>query len=501
MLRNPKLIFIFLLILLSAAIIRLTNLATLPIFADEAIYVRWAQVMHAESTLRFLPLSDGKQPLFMWATIPFLKLFTDPLIAGRFVSALSGILTVCGVAFASYILFKDKKLAIVAAIVWSVVPFAVFFERMALADALLCLLIVWGFNFCALSLQHLRWDYAMLAGFSWGFAWLTKSPAMFALCLSPLLILLTDKKITLQVLVKSLALLATTFTIAFAMYNILRLGPEFYMIALRNQDYLIPISEVLRHPLDPLIPHLKDVLTIFWYLFTPIGSLFIFWGIFDPRKIHLRPRLIVASWLIIPLVAEAFMAKSFTARYLLFTAPFAAILIAHAINHLGQKTWKHVLLVGSTILLVIPSLWMDKLLVSDPQNALLPQNERSGYLEEWTAGFGIKSASEIIADAAKNGPVVVGSEGFFGTPFSALEMYLNNQTNVRVVGVGIDINSVDQKLTNALKDNQVFLVVNSTRFKIKQPEKFGLTLINSYQKALRTDGSREYLLLFKLNSV
>ena len=51
-------------ILLVAAFLRTYNLLALPIFADEAIYVRWAQVMRAETTLRFLPLSDGKIAVF-----------------------------------------------------------------------------------------------------------------------------------------------------------------------------------------------------------------------------------------------------------------------------------------------------------------------------------------------------------------------------------------------------------------------------------------------------
>ena len=61
------------------AVTRLYQLTLLPVFADEAIYIRWAQVMKAESTLRFLPLSDGKQPLFMWSVIPFFKLFSDQI--------------------------------------------------------------------------------------------------------------------------------------------------------------------------------------------------------------------------------------------------------------------------------------------------------------------------------------------------------------------------------------------------------------------------------------
>jgi len=38
--------------------LRIFRLTFLPVFGDEAIYIRWAQVMRAEPTLRFLPLSD-----------------------------------------------------------------------------------------------------------------------------------------------------------------------------------------------------------------------------------------------------------------------------------------------------------------------------------------------------------------------------------------------------------------------------------------------------------
>ena len=42
---------------------RLINLNSLPVFGDEAIYVRWAQIIKSVDTLRFIPLTDGKQPL------------------------------------------------------------------------------------------------------------------------------------------------------------------------------------------------------------------------------------------------------------------------------------------------------------------------------------------------------------------------------------------------------------------------------------------------------
>ena len=177
-------------ILFFGILLRFTNLNSLPIFADEAIYVRWSQVMRAEATLRFLPLSDGKQPFFMWLTIPFFKIISDPLLAGRTLSALADLATIMGVAFTAYILFKNKRLSVLAGAIYSVLPYSVFFGRMALADSLLVMFYVWTFNLLALSFIHLRLDLAMLAGFSLGFAWLTKSPAVFVFLLSPSVFLL-----------------------------------------------------------------------------------------------------------------------------------------------------------------------------------------------------------------------------------------------------------------------------------------------------------------------
>src|SRR3990167_2345049 len=103
-----------LLILLAAALLRFANLNSIPVFADESIYIRWAQIMKAESTMRFLPLSDGKQPLFMWLVIPFLKIFSDPLLAGRITSGLAGIGTLIGIFLTTSYLFKSKKVALIA---------------------------------------------------------------------------------------------------------------------------------------------------------------------------------------------------------------------------------------------------------------------------------------------------------------------------------------------------------------------------------------------------
>jgi len=93
-------------ILLFALLIRLYHLTLIPVFVDEAIYIRWAQVMGAEPTLRFLPLSDGKQPLFMWFLMFYIKYLADPLFAGRILSVISGIGTIS--VFLQLVIYYSK---------------------------------------------------------------------------------------------------------------------------------------------------------------------------------------------------------------------------------------------------------------------------------------------------------------------------------------------------------------------------------------------------------
>lgn len=493
-----KIILISITVIFLAAILRLLRLNSLPIFADESIYIRWAQIMKVEPGLRFLPLHDGKQPLYMWALIPFFKIISDPLLAGRFFSALAGVFTVPAVALSAWLMFRKRKIALLSGLIFAVLPFTVFFSRMALVDSLLTFFVVWGFVFSYYAALKLRLDMAMLAGFCFGFAWLTKSTAMFALILLPSLVIMDGILLKKPVqLIKQFSLMLVTFVIAYSMYNILRLGPEFNMIAVRNLDYVFPFSEIIRHPLDPLIPHLKDSVSFFFYLLSPVGLLFAVLGLFIDRLAHWRARVVLAIWWLAPVFAQSFIAKSLTARYLLISVPFAAILMAHAVIHIGDHIKNKLLFYVSAALLLVPCLALDYLYIFTPQSAPLPRIERSGYLEGWTAGYGIKDVASAIAAYSKNGPVLVGSEGFFGTPFDALSAYLNPYSNVRVIGVGVWINTVSDKLTNALGDNQVFLVVNSSRFH-GDPSHLGLQLIASYPKAIPPVGEREYLLFFRV---
>src|SRR5258708_4665518 len=143
-------------ILVFAFVIRIYHLTILPVFADEAIYIRWSQVMGAEATLRFLPLSDGKQPFYMWVLMFIVRRFSDPLFISRLLSIVSGLGTIVGIFVLTNLLFKNKKIALLSSFLWAVCPIAFFFDRMALVDAMLTMFGVWTLIFAVLTAKLKR---------------------------------------------------------------------------------------------------------------------------------------------------------------------------------------------------------------------------------------------------------------------------------------------------------------------------------------------------------
>ena len=490
-------------IIILAAILRLVNLSSLPVFADEAIYVRWALVMKENAVFRFLPLTDGKQPLYMWVVIPFLKVFSNPLIAARFVSAMSGLVTLVGVFILTYLIFNSVKACLIAGLIYAISPFTVFFDRMALAGAMLTMFGIWTLILAAITAKRLRLDTAMLAGFALGGALLTKSPALFFVLLLPSTILLVkwprknkDKALYLG---KLMFLWGVTLIIGYGFYNILRLGPEFHMLAIRNQDYVNPISHLFTSPLDPLLPYLNRSIEWLWALGPSALVVLFLSGIVLNFKKHFKEIILLIGWGIGPILVQAEFAKVFTARYILFTLPYICIL-ATGVILVKKESLKRIVVAG-LIIFVVHALSIDYLFLTQVEAAPLPRGERSGYLEEWTAGQGIYEVSELLREEWRREPegqMIVGTEGYFGTLPDALQAYLNDTREIKVMGVGVHISDVPKELLDSKEEgNRTYLVVNNTRFS-GNAESLGLKLLAVYPKAVRLDGSREALLFFEV---
>lgn len=491
-------------IIVLAIFLRVYNLLSIPIFVDEAIYVRWAQIMRVETTLRFLPLSDGKQPLFMWIMIPFLKIFNDPLIAGRLVSVCSGMASLIGIYFLTYELFKSKKTALIASFFYAISPFTVFFDRLSLVDSLLSSFGIWMFYFSIRSIKELRLDFALIAGFFLGFAWLTKSPAVFFLILLPFTFVFLKRENKSIFIDKNFwrfcFYILITATLGYLIFNILRLGPNFHLISLRNKDYLFSIKDVLQNPVIQFIRYGKNIIEWFVLLLPLPITLFSFWAFIKGFKKYSREYFFLSLWFFMPLLVQIEFGRVLTARYFLFILAPLFIVSAVYISNLLKLRPFHFLAILSV--LIIPALVIDFLFLTNPQKALLPQEERAGYLEAWTSGYGISQVADFIKNKHLENPeehIVVGTEGSFGTLPNGLQIYLEDLTNVTVLGTGdANINTFPTSLFVAKKaGDTVYLVVNKSRL-LRPSKDFGLQLIKEYPKAIKKDGTFDSLQLFEV---
>ena len=357
---------------------------------------------------------------------------------------------------------------------------------------------IWAINLFILSAQTLRLDTAMVAGMAVGAAWLTKSPAMMLIILMPSTLLLFNfQKKGLSVRTgKLFGFWLIVLAFGFALYNILRLGPEFYMIATRNKDYIFSIAEIIKHPLNPLISNMQSVINWFWIWLTPSVFVTTIFGAIILYSKKRKETIFLLVWLLVPLFAQSAIAKVYTARYVLFLIPFVLVLSAGGINflfsHLRSKVLTTVILVIILFLPVYESLW----LIVDPSKSWIPQNERSGYLEMWTAGHGIRKVADYLKQVAETQKILVGTEGYFGTLPDGLQIYLNQVPNTTVIGVGWPIKDISDKLTSGLIDNRVFLVANESRIELTDFSR--LKLIATYPKAVDRFGKTDRLMFYEI---
>lgn len=477
--------------------IRLPNLTYQPIFADEAIYIRWAQIMKSEPTLRFLPLSDGKTPLFMWVMMPVFKVIADPLLAGRMLAVFTGFATMLGV-FVLGLTFFNRRVALFGAFLIAITPYMIFFDRMALVDTMLAAFVIWSIYLALLLVRYPRIDLAMVLGYFLGGGLLTKTPGMFNVVTVPLAALtlnFTSKGRTARI-VKASGLFLISIAIGMGIYNFLRLGPGFTSLNSRNQDYVRNPMDLLNNPLDPFLPHLGDVME-WWQLFFGYPLIItIFIGVVFAILKRNRYLLTILLIALVPMVIQMFLLRTFTARYFLFTIPPLLLVGAFGIDSLigSVKKYQNILAVAVILVLSVWPAYFIQRLILDIENAPLPKNERRGYLEDWTAGYGLREIAAVLDGESKKGLIIVGTEGSFGTLPDGLQIYFDKNPNVAFKPGNA---SLSDSLRDEATKSATFYVANKSRFPVYTE---GVENIVAYPKAVPKDKKyrQDEMLLFKV---
>ena len=266
------LFFIGVIVLLAAIYFatRLYNILDHQIFTDEAIYIRWAQIAKNDAAWRFISLTDGKQPSYIWLAMTMMKIFQDPLFAGRMVSVMAGFFTSLGLFFLTRTIFKNNWIGLTASTLYLLYPMGLVYDRLALYESLVGAFIVWCLFFQVMLVRTLRLDVALILGFVMGGAILTKTNAFFSIYLLPFLLVLFDfkGKMVKKRVLKLLALSLISACIAYGFYSIQRLSPFFHIIDEKNAIFVYPISEWLGHPILYLQSNLQGLTDWFITYFT-----------------------------------------------------------------------------------------------------------------------------------------------------------------------------------------------------------------------------------------
>ncbi|MFH2118126.1 MAG: glycosyltransferase family 39 protein, partial [Candidatus Paceibacterota bacterium] len=432
--------------------------------------------------------------LFIWLTVGTLKIFSDPLLAGRMISVLAGLIQVWTTALIVKKL-GGKRIAITfTALAIIGLPFWFFHHRMALIDGLLVTLLSLSVNslLTASLIKSKRWKSTIWAGLFFGLALLTKLSALLFVPILLLIPWLIKPKKTTRALALSWS--AGALLIGLLVFLSLKIQPAFGQLFNRGNDFLYPLSEVLAAKVWPIAfangRHVWQVLNA--YLTWPILILPIL-GLWQARWRRKHFILLLATLGFLgPIII---LSKVLYPRYLLPAALPLTISAALAFEQFFLTTQKlikkplsffirvSILVFGVTL---ISSKALEFALISwqNPDYLPLTALDRSQYLEAWSSGNGIKETTDYLLMTTQEHTVAVATEGFFGTLPDGVLMYLHNQdvTNILVEGIGQPVHEIpDSFAQKAQHFEQVWLVVNSHRQMMHlTTNRSDVTLLNEY---------------------
>ncbi len=317
---------------------RIILLDKLPIFSDEGIYIHWARIAWHDASWRFISLTDGRQPLQTWGTIPFLKLFPQNLLfGGRMFSVTAGFASLVGLFSLLFYLF-GKKTAFLGVFLYIFTSIFLFYDRIALADSAVNTGFIWILFFSILMIKTLRLDLALFFGLTAGMAMLTKSSVRLFIMLSafaPILIWNKKEKRIINKTVNYFILFIFVFVVAIVIYNVQRLSPFMHYIEQKNNTFVMPISDFVKSPFAVIWPNLK---LIPHYVFSEMGWLTGFLGIIGLitlLKNDLSLGLYFFIWLFAPYFIIAGLSRVIFPRYLIFLATLLTIFSAYLLSNLN----------------------------------------------------------------------------------------------------------------------------------------------------------------------
>ena len=419
------------LILTLAFAARLCKIGTLfPIMVDEAIYLRWAEIIKHQHQW-FIALLDGKQPLCSWLYLPLLTIDgVDPFLAARVISLLAG------VAATLFLFLIAENLAgatagLIAAALYAVAPYAVFYAHLAYNETLLDLLSTAAVFSALLSFRSIEpsaWRAAS-AGLWLGAGFLCKTTFLPFFAFPALICLVFSRS--------RWHLLIVTYVVAAVVPAVLYLSiPKAPLAAsshffMHQLHYFIDRKTLLGAPFEEARRNLPVALGYLDVYLTPpvVVAAVATWFYLVKERLTLPALMLPFTALI--LAVEIVVLTYFPSRYQFAYFWPLLVAIACAFGHAARSRRR--LLAGFTAVLLAATAARSAAILRNPGRFLHPRDVAHFVTANPYAGYGVREAARYIENLTRTErPLVVLTDQVWGLPTDALFVYLNERNGIEM---------------------------------------------------------------------
>lgn len=423
-----------------AAAIRLPALRALPIFGDEAIFLRLARIIRADPVGQlWSPLMAPSAPLHPWLLSLSLPLSPDPVRSGRLLSVLCGLLLVPTLAWVAWRLTEalaaDREriapaAALTSAILVATLPFPVFSDRIARVDSLFALetALVVGLSVSLASRPSPR--LVVLFGLLMGFAMLTRQAVSYPLWLLPLAAALLCRATEGRHSVFRGFFLAISVALVLWVPMLLARGSTDLMTRIFHVSLSRP-SLGFADRVELVVRNLGIAGAAFWTYLTPPVCVVALAGLTIAAVTHRRLFWFLAAWEAIVLLPPVLFAGDYFPRYALPAALPLVIAGALAVASVRRRSsrWFAPALLAVVVVWGLNDVWRG---VTDWRRWRFLPVDHTQFVSGWSAGYASERAADSLIEVSRKTPIRVILPKISGNPSDALWLRLDKNPNVRL---------------------------------------------------------------------
>jgi 4-amino-4-deoxy-L-arabinose transferase-like glycosyltransferase len=401
---------------------RLVSWDALPVFMDEAIHLDAARDIRASGDLYALPQGGGKY-LTTWLYALTAAPAENPLRVARATSAVFGLAAALGL-WGLGALTGSEASGACAALLYLITPFALAYDRMAMADTPLAALVVLSLVAAFRWAQRADARHSLLLGLALGAAGLTKLYGLIAV-LVPLLLVASAGERRRDLARRLPLVFAATLVVLAPM--LVDLAPRAGQVA---QEWIFRAAPTAAA--GPWAEPVEAVAVLASYL-TPPGLLLALLASVVALARRAEPDLLLLAFALLWCAVVVAGGPNWLPRYLLPAVPPLLLLVSRQAVALASPGLP--IAVAATLAL---GAWpFDRALLTDPARAPWPALDAEQHVWGTGSGYGLSGVRDVlVAEAARSGELVVLRDRRAGPLNEGLDLLLPRRgAGIRRVGM------------------------------------------------------------------